>query len=380
VPSLDHDFLRMTAENHTTRRRALAGVLAVALVGAGVYLLAREGVSVAALAAVARRADVRWLALAVAFAAACYPGYALLYQAVARLRDGPRIGLWLTLRLTVAVFGASVIATAAGRLGVEYWSLRKMDLEPAGAWARVIALNTAASAVLAAVAAAGATVLLAGGRRVPLALALAWILALPICGAAAVWLATGRRRRAVLGRDGRLWSLAALIVHALVLVGSLGGERRGGCRGLCGALLYWASECLVMWAALRAFGIHIGAAALVVGYATGYVSTMLPLPAGGVGGVEAASVLGLTLVGVPVRPALLAVLVQRVCTYWLPLAAAILSAPLIRRLAQELAAADRPAAARRARRGDVPGREERRVGKLERVARAICRRWSSASH
>jgi uncharacterized membrane protein YbhN (UPF0104 family) len=85
---------------------------------------------------------------------------------------------------------------------------------------------------------------------------------------------------------------------------------------------------------------------LVVGYATGYVSTMLPLPAGGIGGVDAASTFALTLVGVPLGPALLAVVVQRMFSYWLPLAVAIAGAHFIRGLGRELAAVPRAAPAR----------------------------------
>jgi uncharacterized protein (TIRG00374 family) len=101
-------------------------------------------------------------------------------------------------------------------------------------------------------------------------------------------------------------------------------------------MLYWACELLTTWAALRAFGVHLGVAPLVVGYATGYASTMLPLPAGGAGGVDAATTYALTLVGVPLAPALLATLVQRLCTYWLPLVVAILATPSLRRLRTDL--------------------------------------------
>jgi uncharacterized membrane protein YbhN (UPF0104 family) len=100
-----------------------------------------------------------------------------------------------------------------------------------------------------------------------------------------------------------------------------------------------------VWTALHAFGVEIGYASLVVGYATGYASTMLPLPAGGVGGVDAASTYALTLVGVPLGPALLATLVQRLCTYWLPLAIALLAARSLKGLGAELAAVPRPSPA-----------------------------------
>jgi uncharacterized membrane protein YbhN (UPF0104 family) len=52
--------------------------------------------------------------------------------------------------------------------------------------------------------------------------------------------------------------------------------------------------------------------------------------------VDAATTYALTLVGVPLAPALLATLVQRLCTYWLPLVVAILATPSLRRLRTDL--------------------------------------------
>jgi uncharacterized protein (TIRG00374 family) len=113
---------------------------------------------------------------------------------------------------------------------------------------------------------------------------------------------------------------------------------------LSGGLIFWAAELLTVWAALRAFGVHLGVGALLVGYATGYVSTILPLPAGGAGSVDAASTFALTLVGVPLGPALLATLVQRLCTYWLPLLVAVLGVRPLRRLGRDLETVSPPTA------------------------------------
>jgi uncharacterized membrane protein YbhN (UPF0104 family) len=79
-----------------------------------------------------------------------------------------------------------------------------------------------------------------------------------------------------------------------------------------------------------------------LGYASGYASTILPLPFGGAGGVDAATVYALTLVGVPVGPALLATLVQRVLTFWLPLGVAITAVRALRRLGRDLSLVPRP--------------------------------------
>lgn len=317
------------------------------LVAAGVWFLTQEGTTLLHdLSRAANRADAWWLAPALAATAVSYGGYALLYQGVARVDGGPRPPLKLALRLTIAIFGASVIATAAGRLGGEYWSLRRMREKPALAWARVLAINTAAWAIVTSLAAIGAIVLLAGGAaRAPLGLELAWLAALPLCLPPALYLSAPARRHLAEDRGGRIRRTAASVINALVLLRKLAAARPARNRALAGGLLYWGAELIVLWAALRGFGVDIGYGPLAVGYATGYISTMLPLPAGGVGGVEAASVYALTLVGVPLGPALLAVLVQRVLTYWLPLAVALVGARFLRSLPAELGDVPRAAPA-----------------------------------
>lgn len=60
-----------------------------------------------------------------------YLGYALPYRTLCEVDGGPGTSLTVTLRVTAAVFGSSLIATSAGRLGSEYWALRKMCERPA---------------------------------------------------------------------------------------------------------------------------------------------------------------------------------------------------------------------------------------------------------
>lgn len=87
---------------------------------------------------------------------------------------------------------------------------------------------------------------------------------------------------------------------------------------LAGAALFWLGDITCLWAGLRAFDVHVGAAALVLAYATSYAVTMLPLALGGAGGSEAAIALALRAVGAPLAPALLGVLTYRLFSFWLP--------------------------------------------------------------
>ena len=56
----------------------------------------------------------------------------------------------------------------------------------------------------------------------------------------------------------------------------------------------------------------------MLGFALGQVAMILPLPLGGVGGVDAAMTYALTAVGVPLAPALVAVGVYRLFAFWAP--------------------------------------------------------------
>jgi uncharacterized protein (TIRG00374 family) len=105
---------------------------------------------------------------------------------------------------------------------------------------------------------------------------------------------------------------------------------------LLGFPVFWAGDVLTLYAGLRAFGVHVGLAALVLAYTTAYVVTSLPLPAGGAGGVEAGLAFSLNAVGVPLAPALLATLVYRFFTLWLPIAIAALALTQVEKLAAEL--------------------------------------------
>jgi uncharacterized membrane protein YbhN (UPF0104 family) len=63
---------------------------------------------------------------------------------------------------------------------------------------------------------------------------------------------------------------------------------------------------------------------------------ILPLPFGGVGGVDAAMTYALTAVGVPLAPALVAVAVYRLFGYWVPTIPALAALAFLPRLGRGL--------------------------------------------
>ncbi|HET9059282.1 MAG TPA: lysylphosphatidylglycerol synthase transmembrane domain-containing protein [Acidimicrobiales bacterium] len=334
----DEEAPRLRTSGTGHRRQVVISIALAALLGAGAWFLIGQAANYSKLEDAVRRANPWWLVAAVLSVSIGYLGYALLYKTLAGVDGGPRPSLPVTLRVTIAVFGASVIATSAGRLGSEYWAMRKMNERPAWAWSRVLGLNTGMWAALAAMAWAGAALMLIGvGRPAPIWLELTWFLLVVVCLPPALFLSSPAHERWQQDAGGKVRRTFAAALRGLVLLRDVAKERRLLAAGATGSLLLWGSDLLAVWLALRAFGVDIGYGQLVIGYATGYASTMLPLPAGGAGGVDAASTYALTLVGVPLGPALLATLVQRVCTYWMPLGVALVGARSVRRLPDDLA-------------------------------------------
>jgi uncharacterized membrane protein YbhN (UPF0104 family) len=123
-------------------------------------------------------------------------------------------------------------------------------------------------------------------------------------------------------RRGRLGRLAQLAANAPASASAGMREAiahvRSGDPALFGAILFWAFQILVLWAAFKAFGDAPPAAVLVQGFFVGMLGNLLPLP-GGVGGVEGGMIAAFAAFGVDGGLAVVAVLVYRAFSFWLPL-------------------------------------------------------------
>jgi uncharacterized protein (TIRG00374 family) len=87
---------------------------------------------------------------------------------------------------------------------------------------------------------------------------------------------------------------------------------------LLGAVLFWAFQIGVLWAAFHAFGDAPPWAVLIQGFFVGMLGNLLPMP-GGVGGVEGGMIGAFVAFGVDGGLAVVAVLVYRAFTFWLPM-------------------------------------------------------------
>jgi uncharacterized membrane protein YbhN (UPF0104 family) len=335
------------------RKAILTGVAALVLAVAAVFGIGQ----ITSLHHVVRalgRGDHSWFPVCLAGALLAYAGYVGAYRDVARFNGGPCLGVWTTLRIVVIGFGAVLIGSSAGTLGIDYWALHRAGEPRHAALRRVLAVSTLQWFVLAILACLAAAVTIAGPWHAPRAMEVVWLVVVPVCIALAVWVSAPRRSERLtslptdqvrLERNPRSWGRWLWHGGRAVLSDSIGGVvivrlllRRPFAHpaALLGFPLYWAGDVVILYAALRAFGVHPHPVPLVLAYATGFVITALPLPAGGSGGVEAGLTFALNSIGIALAPALLGTLVYRAFTLWLPVVPAIALLPQVRTLDREL--------------------------------------------
>jgi uncharacterized membrane protein YbhN (UPF0104 family) len=95
---------------------------------------------------------------------------------------------------------------------------------------------------------------------------------------------------------------------------------------LLGAIASWAFDIAVLVVMLRAFGVMLPVAAIVLAYFLGTLFNLLPLPGSLSGGLAGM----LIALGAPAAPAIAAVLAYRAIAVWLPAASGIASLASLR--------------------------------------------------
>lgn len=285
------------------------------------------------------RADAAWFPVCLLGVVVALAGYAGVFREGFRWQGGPDPGVRLSAAVMLASIGATriVLAGGAGAIAATYWCFRRAGFPTREGLTRVLGLNTLFY-VLFGVGAWAAALLVAlgvGGEASP-GMTLPWLVVMPFCFSAA-WLVTqpdrldratrpgGSLARRALGYGiaGAGW-VRAVLPHAT------------GRRAVGHSALYWGGNLLCLWAALQSVGVSLPLPSLVLAFATGHVATILPLPLGGVGGVDAALTYSLTVFGVALAPALVAVAVFRAFSFWAPTPPAIAALLLLPRVGRRL--------------------------------------------
>jgi uncharacterized protein (TIRG00374 family) len=339
------------------KRKALIALLLALLLAGGAITALSQVAQLGKLEHAARHADKLWLAPCLFGQLLAHLGYILAYHDAARADGGPQFDYLTTAKIVVFGAGASVLGASVGGLAVDYWALRRSGTEPHVASRRVLGVGTIEWTILSIYAWAAALLVLSFGIQAPTGMALAWLCAVPAAVTGAMWFTSPRRierfvnlpqrpHRPGHGRVAR-WLIT---IHNKVRIGlddSIAGVifvrhlmshplRYVG--GTIGYPIYWAGDMLTLYSAIRGFGGDANVIALILAYATSFVISALPLPAGGAGGIEATITLSLHAIGIPFASALLAVLLYRLITFWLPIIPALALLPRMRRLHQKLPA------------------------------------------
>lgn len=319
--------------------RMAAAIFLAVLVAAGVALLIARAAGFTRVKDEIASADSSWFLVCALAEIGAFAAYAVVLRYALGRAGGPVVGLRLALHVTLASLGATriIAAAGAGGLAVTYWSFRRAGHGTDAAVVRVLGLNTLVYLVFgvgAWVAALLAAVGMLGGAA--LALTVPWLVLVPACVVSARFVTDARRVRRLTERRGSFLrrGLAYAIAGAAWVRDVL--RDRSSAAPVAAAAGYWAGDVVCLWAALHSVGEPLPAAELVLAYATGYAAMILPLPLGGVGGVEAAMTYALTAVGVPLAAALVAVAVYRLFGFWFPTVPALAALAFLPRAGRAL--------------------------------------------
>lgn len=308
----------------------------------GVFLLFVAGVAVAALFLLPQLTDLDdtwrrveegdpwWLTLCLVFTAGMFLGYVTLFQSVF-VRDESRITWRESYQITMAGLAATRLLSAGGAGGIVLtaWALRRSGMD-----ARTVADRAISFLVLQYLVYMVAIIVCGFGLRygifpgnapfsitvVPATLALI----ITIVGLSVALVPTDfeRRLRGFARRTGRIGRVAQRLANGPAAASAgmrdaLAHVRLEREPAVVGAILYWAFQIAVLWAAFHAFGDPPPLAVLVMAFFVGMLGNLLPLP-GGIGGVDGGMIGALAAFGVSGGLALVAVLVYRGFTFWLP--------------------------------------------------------------
>lgn len=270
-----------------------------------------------------------WLALALLYTLGMFGGYVLLFQGVFG-RGGAHLTWRESYQITMAGLAATRLFSAGGAGGIALtaWALRRSGMRR-----RVVADKTISFLVLTYLVYTTALVVFGFGLRfgvfhgddpftmtvVPATLALV----VTLLGLSIAFVPTDfeRRLQSLASRHGRVGRLAQRL--ATVPATASAGMRdalahlRSRDPALLGAIAFWGFQIAVLWASFKAFGEAPPMAVIVMAFFVGMLGNLLPLP-GGIGGVDGGMIGAFAAFNVDAGLAVVAVLVYRGFTFWLP--------------------------------------------------------------
>lgn len=320
--------------------RAVIGVAAAVLLVVGVGLLIARAAGFSEVRDAIERADSTWFAVCVGAQVLALSAYAEVFRGGFRWRGGPDPGFRLSANVMLASIGATRVFAAGGvgAIAATYWCFRRARFPADEALVRVLGFNTLFYVAFAVGAWSAAFLAVTGvWGDVPVAFAAPWLVLVPFCVAAAIWVTQPAR----VSRWVRFEGSFARRAVGYAIAGTAWVREvlpdPGGRRMVVATTVYWLGNVLCLWASLRSVGVTLPLPELVLAFAAGHAAMILPLPLGGVGGVDAAMTYALTAVGVPLALALVAVGVYRLFAFWAPTIPALAALLVLPRAGRRLA-------------------------------------------
>jgi len=297
-----------------------------------------------------------WMIVAVLFGVGMFFGYVAMFRGIFLHAGTGRIDWRASYQITMAGLAASRIFAAggAGGLVLTAWALRRSGMRK-----RLVADKTLTFLILTYIPYMGALIVCGLGLRLgifpgeaPFALTVVPAIIAVILtgiGVSTVLVPTDLQRRVEgfargHGQLGR-WTqrLANLPASASAGMRDALQHLRHPDPALAGAILFWACQVGVLWASFHAFGDAPPLAVLTQAFFVGMFGNLLPMP-GGVGGVEGGMIAALAAFGVDAGQAVVAVLLFRAVTFWLPLIPGVIAYFQLRRTVEHWRAQDAAAA------------------------------------
>jgi uncharacterized protein (TIRG00374 family) len=270
-----------------------------------------------------------WLVVALCFTGGMFGGYVLLFQGVYGRAEG-RLGWRESYQITLAGLAATRLFSAGGAGGIVLtaWALRRAGMGP-----RRVADKTISFLVLTYLPYTVSMIVFGFGLRfgafpgpdpftmTVIPATLAFIVTALALSIALVPTDFERRLQSLAGRHGRVGQIAQKLATVPATASSGMRDALAHLRtrdpALLGAIIFWACQIAVLWAAFKAFGESPPLAVLVLAFFVGMLGNLLPLP-GGIGGVDGGMIGAFAAFNVDTGLAVVAVLVYRFFTFWLP--------------------------------------------------------------
>jgi len=284
-----------------------------------------------------------WMIVALLFGVGMFFGYVAMFRGIFLRAGSNRIDWRASYQITMAGLAASRIFAAggAGGLVLTAWALRRSGMRK-----RLVADKTLTFLILTYIPYMAALIICGLGLRLGIfpgpapfgltvvpaivaviltALAVATVLVPPDLPRRVEGFAEGH------GRLGR-WAqwLANLPASASAGMRDALQHLRHPDPALFGAIVFWACQVGVLWASFHAFGDAPPLAVLTQAFFVGMFGNLLPMP-GGVGGVEGGMIAALAAFGVDAGQAVVAVLLFRAVTFWLPMIPGVIAYFQLRR-------------------------------------------------